>query len=269
MGSSVGAAARAGGAEVIWASEGRSAATRERASGDGLTEVATLASLVEVSDIVISVCPPHSAQDVANSVAALGFGGTYADLNAIAPASSREVAGIIEAGGGRYVDGGIVGPPARSPGTTRLYLSGPSAKSVAALFDGSLLGVVSLDGGLGAASALKMAYAAWTKGGAALLMAVRALAAAEGIEQDLVREWDLSQPGLSDRSADAVARTPEKAWRFSGEMREIAATFAAAGLPDGFHRAAEAVYERLSPLRDREHSFEEALLALCGTEGNN
>ena len=100
MGSSVGAAARAGGAEVIWASEERSAATRERASGDGLTEVATLASLVEVSDIVISVCPPPSAQDVASSVAALGFGGTYADLNAIAPASSREVAGIIEAGGG-------------------------------------------------------------------------------------------------------------------------------------------------------------------------
>ena len=100
MGSSVGAAARAGGAEVIWASEGRSAATCERASGDGLTEVATLTSLVEVSDIVISVCPPHSAQDVASSVAALGFGGTYADLNAIAPASSREVAGIIEAGGG-------------------------------------------------------------------------------------------------------------------------------------------------------------------------
>ena len=102
----------------------------------------------------------------------------------------------------------------------------------------------------GAASALKMCYAAWTKGTAALLLAVLAVATAEGVDADLIDEWDISQPDLcSVRIAPAQGSTP-KAWRFAGEMDEIAATFRDAGLPSGFHDAAAEVFRRLAGFKD-------------------
>jgi len=252
MGSAVGAAAASGGASVLWASEGRSTATRRRAAEAGLGDVGSLGALVQRSDVVLAVCPPHGARELAGAVAALGFTGTYVDANAVSPATAREIGAVVGQAGAVFVDGGIVGPPPRSRGTTRLYLSGAAAASsrVAAPFTGSPLEVVLLDGPPGAASALKMAYAAWSKGSAALLMAVRALARAEGIDDALVREWARSLPDLPARS-EAGARSAQKAWRFVGEMEEIAATFAAAGLPDGFHLGAAEIYRRLAPYRDK------------------
>ena len=107
-----------------------------------------------------------------------------------------------------------------------------------------------LTGDVGAASALKMAYAAWTKGSSAILIAVRALAIHAGVDDALRAEWQRSQPGLEARSESAVAGNAPKAWRFVGEMEEIARTFAAAGLPPGFHEACAAVYDRLGRYKD-------------------
>ena len=107
-----------------------------------------------------------------------------------------------------------------------------------------------MPGEVGAASAIKMAYAAWTKGSSALLIAVRALAIREGVDGALRAEWERSQPGLGARSESAVAGNAKKAWRFVGEMEEIAATFAAAGLPPGFHEACATVYGRLGRYKD-------------------
>jgi 3-hydroxyisobutyrate dehydrogenase-like beta-hydroxyacid dehydrogenase len=250
MGSSVGGSGRAAGARVLWTSEGRSAGTRTRAAADGLEDAGTLAALVAASDVILSVCPPDAAPDVARAVSALSFSGIYVDANAVAPATAREVATIVEKAGATYVDGGIIGPPARTRGTTRLYLSGPAAPRVAALFEGSALEAIVVEGGAGAASAVKMAYAAWTKGSAALLLAVRALATAEGAEAALLAEWKRSQPELPARSEAAARGNSPKAWRFVGEMDEIAATFAAAGLPDGFHRAAGEIYRRMEGYKD-------------------
>jgi 3-hydroxyisobutyrate dehydrogenase-like beta-hydroxyacid dehydrogenase len=102
--------------------------------------------------VIVSVCPPHAVIDVANSVS--GFGGIFVDANAVSPATARAIATTVEGWGGRYVDGGIIGAPPRSPGMTRLYLSGPSAQDVTDLFAGTVI----VSGQLGAASALKMAY---------------------------------------------------------------------------------------------------------------
>jgi 3-hydroxyisobutyrate dehydrogenase-like beta-hydroxyacid dehydrogenase len=250
MGSAVGGAARAGGARVVWASAGRGAATRRRAETDGLEDVGTIARLARESETIVSVCPPASAADVAREVATLRFGGTFVDANAIAPATTRAVGDIITAGGARFVDGGIIGPPPRKAGETRLYLSGPGAAAVAAIFKGSLLGAIVVDGGVGAASAVKMAYAAWTKGSQALLLAIRALATHEGVDAALVAEWARSQPDATARSERAVSANIKKAWRFVGEMEEIASTFEAAGLPGGFHEAAGEVYRRLAGWKD-------------------
>jgi 3-hydroxyisobutyrate dehydrogenase-like beta-hydroxyacid dehydrogenase len=238
MGAAIGKCLAGAGHRVLWAPEGRGAATKERAEAAGLIGVA-VAEIVTRSDVIVSVCPPHAAKDVARQVA--GFRGLYLDANAVSPATAGEVASIVAAGGAGFADGGIIGPPPVAPGLTRLYLSGPRAAEVQALFGGT-----DVDARVvpppGSASAVKMAYASWTKGSAALLLAARALARSEGVEPVLLEEWGISQPGLERRSAAATGSATAKGWRWVAEMEEIAATMAAAGLPDGFHQAAAEIY---------------------------
>jgi 3-hydroxyisobutyrate dehydrogenase-like beta-hydroxyacid dehydrogenase len=240
MGAAVGRCLVSAGHRVLWVPDGRGAATRERAGAAGLAGV-TMEEMVTRSEVIVSVCPPHAARDVARQVA--GFGGLYLDANAISPATALEVAAIVAAGGAGYADGGIIGPPPVAAGSTRLYLSGPRAAEAAALFGGTYVDarVVAPPG---TASAVKMAYASWTKGSAALLLATRALARAEGVESALLEEWSLSQPGLEKRWDGADGSAVAKGWRWIGEMEEIAAAMAAAGLPAGFHQAAAEIYRR-------------------------
>jgi 3-hydroxyisobutyrate dehydrogenase-like beta-hydroxyacid dehydrogenase len=259
MGAAVAGCLTARGHEVRWASQGRGPATAARAGRAGLADAGTVAALAGQASIIVSVCPPHAALDTARAVAAAGFTGVYADANAISPGTARAVRAAVEAAGGCYLDGGIVGPPPgrtapggeAGPGGTRLYLAGGPAGGdpagpavqVAALFEGTALNPVILrnDNPAGA-SALKMAYAAWTKGSAALLLAARALARAEGVEDSLLAEWALSQPGLDDRSRGAAGSAAAKGWRWAGEMEEIAASMTSGGLPGGFHQAAAEVF---------------------------
>jgi 3-hydroxyisobutyrate dehydrogenase-like beta-hydroxyacid dehydrogenase len=242
MGAALGARLRERGHDVLWAGRGRSAATSERASAAGLRDAGSLADLRGACELVLSVCPPHAALDIARAVA--GYEGVFVDANAIAPATVESVRAVVEAGGARFVDGGVVGPPPQRPGTTRLYLSGADADaaSVAAAFEGTCVEAPVLGPRPGTASALKMAYAAWTKGTAAMLLAIRATARAGGVEEALLAEWERSQPDVPDRLAAADDAAARKGWRWVGEMEEIAATFAAAGQPDGFHRAAAEVF---------------------------
>ncbi len=263
MGSSVGAAARTAGARVLWASAGRSELTRKRATEGGLEDVSDLAALAGESEIVLSICPPHAACELAMAVVRTGFRGLYVDANAISPARAREIEQTIQAAGGSFVDGGIIGPPARRAGTTRLYLSGSEAERVAQIFDESALSAIALDAPPGASSALKMCFAAYTKGSIALLSAIRALAVHEGVDDALVGEWQQSLPELPGRSEGGARSSARKAWRFVAEMEEIASTFAAAGLPDGFHRAAAEIYGRLAAYKDSDPpSLEEVARAL-------
>ena len=136
MGAAVGQCLAGRGHQVLWIPEGRSPATGARAASAGLT-AAGLAELIERSDIIMSVCPPHAALDVARQVAGAGFMGVYMDANAISPVTAREVAGIVETAGASYVDGGIIGTPPVAPGFIRLYLSGPRAGEMRTMFDGS------------------------------------------------------------------------------------------------------------------------------------
>jgi 3-hydroxyisobutyrate dehydrogenase-like beta-hydroxyacid dehydrogenase len=263
MGSKVGAAVRSAGSRVVWAGEGRSEDTRKRASEGGLEDVGSVAALVRASDVILSVCPPHAAVDVAKEVAGLRFAGTFVDGNAVSPATAREIGGIVEKGGASFVDGGIIGPPPLKPGSTRFYVSGTASERIAALLNAGPLQAIVVPGGPGAASAVKMAYASWTKGSAALLLAVCAMASAEGVEDSLQREWKISQTELPSRAEGAAKSNAKKAWRFIGEMEEIAATFAAAGLPDAFHQGAAEIYRRMAIYKEGPTpSFAEVLRAL-------
>lgn len=247
MGASIGAALVAGGHDTAWIGAGRSAETAKRAADAGLSPVETLAAGADGVEIVISVCPPHASVDVARAVHDAGFSGLYVDGNAVSPATAETMHRLF---GTHYVDGGIIGPPAWRAGATRFYLSGAHAETVAALFEGSLVDARAISTAPTQASALKMSYAAFTKGSSALLLAVRALAEANGVSRELLAEWDISQPGLASRSAGTAKSTSQKAWRFEGEMREIAATFTEANLPSGFHEGAAELYARMAALKD-------------------
>jgi len=264
MGAAVGRCLVAAGHQVLWVPSGRSPASAARAAAAGLIPASGgLAGLVRRADVIVSVCPPHAALGLARQVA--GFGGVYVDANAVSPATAREIARIVQDGGASYVDGGIIGTPPVAPGFIRLYLSGARAGEVQRLFAGSEVDARVIGGDASpavsaaaasaagaspaaaspvAASAVKMAYASWTKGSAALLLAARALARAEGVEDTLLAEWGISQPGLAERSARAAGSAAAKGWRWVAEMEEVAAAMDAAGLPDGFHQAAAEVYRR-------------------------
>ena len=251
MGSALGACLARRGLRVVWASSGRSAETRSRALAAGLEDLGSVERALDAADLALSVCPPHAALELARQVAGNGFEGIFVDANAIAPETARSVARAVEKAGASFVDGGIIGPPPVEPGRSRLYLSGIREAEVAALFAGSNLEAIALRAPAGAASALKACYAAWTKGATALLAGVRALAESEGVEAALLAEWKLSQPG-TDKRSEAVTVQARKAWRWIGEMEEIAASFQAAGLPGGFHLAAAELYRRLEGFKGGE-----------------
>ena len=243
MGAAVGGCLVSVGHEVLWDPAGRSRASTGRALAAELTGVA-FDLLIARSEVIFSICPPHAALDIARQVAGAGYRGCYVDANAISAATAAQVAAIVTAGGASYVDGGIIGPPPETAGYTRLYLSGPQAGQVLPLLRRSRLDARIAEGPLYAASSVKMAYAAWTKGSSALLLAARALARASGVERTLLAEWSMSQQALRPQSEAAAAAAAAKGWRWVAEMEEIAASMAAAGRPDGFHQAAADVYNR-------------------------
>lgn len=238
MGSAVGRALREVGHTVLWASAGRTAATAERARSAGFEDCGESRELAGRSEVILSICPPGAAVGVARRVPA--FDGIYVDANAISPATSCSIEELFK----RYVDGAIIGPPPTNRGTTRFYVSGVEADAIAELFAATIIEPVAVSKSPGSASAVKVTYSAWTKGTAALALAIRALARAEGVEQPLLDEWERSLPELRERSESAARSAQRYGWRWSAEMKEIADTFAAAGLPDGFHRAAAEVYQR-------------------------
>jgi 3-hydroxyisobutyrate dehydrogenase-like beta-hydroxyacid dehydrogenase len=248
MGASVGAAATYSGATVVWAGEGRSDASRQRAEKAGLEDCGSIETLVSSSDIILSVCPPHDAMDIAGKVAGLGFSGVFLEGNAIAPQKTRQIDQLMLAAGANLVDGGIVGGPAwKAESGTMLYLSGDRGDEIAALFSSSPLHTTVISDRIGAASAMKMVFAAYTKGSTALLTAILGVAEAEGVRQTLETQWG---DAFTTQTHQRLTANSAKAWRFAGEMREIAATFENAGFPPGFHEGAAEVFEKLVGFKD-------------------
>ena len=267
MGISVAASAKKSGCEVYWVSEGRRQATHERAAQFGLTDARTLENLCAECPIILSVCPPHAAESQADNVMAAGFTGIYVDANAIAPQRTIQIGKKIAHTGATFVDGGIIGYPAWKPGTTCLYLSGSRADEVAECFSAGPLDTKILGTEIGKASALKMCYAANTKGTVALLAAIVAAAETLGVRDDLFQQWKHDDPALPEQVQRRIQASTPKAWRFVGEMEEIARTFNEAGVPGEFYSAAANMYQRLARFKDSgtPPTLEEILTAL--TEG--
>jgi 3-hydroxyisobutyrate dehydrogenase-like beta-hydroxyacid dehydrogenase len=251
MGAAIAGCLVRNGIRVVYASENRSRESCARAESEGIQDASTVSCALAQSGAVLSICIPSGAVEVARRVAAANFKGIYIDANAIAPSTTREIAQLVEAAGATFIDGGIIGLPPTPKRITRLYLSGAKAPTIAALFTGTQTEAIAMNNApIGAASALKVCFAAWSKGETALLAIVRALAEHEGVDDTLMNEWRRSMPGVAEQSEHIVQRA-WKAWRWAGEMEEIAASFEAAGLPSGFLANAE-IYRRLTDLKDQK-----------------
>ena len=250
MGVSIAASAMNSGHGVYWASEGRGEKTRTRAGKHALIDTGTLKELCGVCRVILCICPPHAAQDVACKVIEAGFKGFYLDANAISPHRSKSISVMMQTAGIQYVDGGIIGGPAWEPKNTWLYLSGEGSSEIAACFTQGLLETRVIGDEIGRASALKMCYAAYTKGTTALLCAVLATSVSFHVGEELFQQWDLDEAGFTEQAARRARRVTTKAWRFASEMEEIAATFASAGLPSGFHESAAEVFHRMEGFKD-------------------
>ena len=267
MGTEVGRTLAGLGTRVVVALDGRSDRSRSRAKAAGLEDARSLTELVRASDLVLSIVPPACAVEVASQLAQAmtdtGAHRVVIDANAVSPARAREVGHAIERGGGRYVDGGIVGGPPQPGHRTDLVLSGGGAEKLATELTTEELVVTWIGDDPTAASALKMCYASWTKGTSALLISIRAVARHQGVDQALVDLWGRAQPSLLARS-DAEGGVAGRAWRWVDEMAEIARTFEDAGLPGGAADAASRLYERLASFKDVDTppSLDELLTAV-------
>lgn len=254
MGVSIAASAIQSGHAVYWASENRSVATQQRAAQHKLTNAETLANLCAQCDIILSICPPHAAEAVAQQVIANQFRGLYCDANAIAPQRARRIGELLRNAGIEFVDGGIIGGPAWTRGATWLYLSGERTPAIANLFTHGLLETQVIGDEIGKASALKMCYAAYAKGTTALLCAILGAADQLDVRAQLEQQWSRDDDKFVSDTEKRVRKVTATAWRFEGEMREIAETFGAAGMPQGFHQAAAEIYHRLAPFKDAKQT---------------
>ena len=268
MGVSIAASAKNTGYTVYWASEGRSPQTHERANKVNLLDIHSVAKLCDECSVIFSVCPPHAAEDVAKEVIGHGFRGVYLDANAISPQRAIRIDQAMSDAGVEFVDGGIIGGPAWRPGRTWLYLSGKEAQRVASCFSAGPLETAVIGDSAGKASALKMCYAAYTKGSTALLSAILAVAETLDVREELANQWSRGGSDFAEKTNRRVRGVTAKAWRFVGEMKEIASTFESAGMPGEFHAAAAEVYRRIASFKDAQEvpPLADVLKALLDSE---
>jgi 3-hydroxyisobutyrate dehydrogenase-like beta-hydroxyacid dehydrogenase len=228
----------------------------------------SVAKLCDACSVIFSVCPPHAAEDVAKEVIGHGFRGIYLDANAISPQRAIRIDQAMSDAGVDFVDGGIIGGPAWQSGRTWLYLSGKEAQRVASYFSAGPLETAVIGDSAGKASALKMCYAAYTKGSTALLSAILAVAEALDVREELANQWSRGGSDFAEQTNRRVRGVTAKAWRFAGEMKEIASTFESAGMPGEFHAAAAEVYRRIAGFKDAQEvpSLADVLTALLDSE---
>ena len=193
---------------------------------------------------------------MAKQVIEHGFKGIYLDANAISPKRAIQIGQMLSTKNTHFIDGGIIGGPAWEPKNTWLYLSGKDAGQIAECFSNGPLETKIIGDEIGKASAVKMCYAAYSKGTTALLCAILGTAESLGVRKELYQQWDMDESGFSEQVNRRVVRVTAKAWRFEGEMKEIAATFHEAGMPQEFHEAAAEIYHRISDFKDAKQAPE-------------
>src|SRR5215472_16053028 len=245
MGQAVALQIKSKGLKPYTALEHRSDRTRVLAREAGLDDVGTLARLVADLDVVLSILNPGAALEFARKIAdalrATSSRTLIVDCNAVAPDTVREIASIVEAAGGRFLDAGIIGPPPRGTQKTTLYVSGPGAADLEQL-GGAQLIVHVLSNRIADASSLKMCYGALNKGTQALWLDVLIAAQRLGIDGILEQQLKQSQGDFYGWALRQFPILPPKAYRWVPEMLEISKTLSSAGITSKMFQGAADIY---------------------------
>ena len=248
MGSGVGGILVRSGLRVITSLKGRSEASSTRAAEEGIVDVGSLDDVVASSDLMLSILVPSEAlafaASAAESIVRTNSHVAFADCNAVSPATGVKIGKIITAAGGMFIDAGIIGGSPRTGAIPRFYASGEHAGILAEL-DGKGISVPVMRGAVGRASGLKMLYAALTKGTAALHASTLMAAKSLGLFDDLIHELEQSQSGTLT-AMGRVNSISAQAFRWIGEMEEIASTFEDAGVTPNIHAGAAETFQKIS-----------------------
>jgi 3-hydroxyisobutyrate dehydrogenase-like beta-hydroxyacid dehydrogenase len=167
----------------------------------------------------------------------------YVDINSVSPVTLEDVRSILARPSVDLVDASIHGLASRFIGDGTLYLSGPAAAEVAALF-GSPPRTVILGDEVGRASLLKMLIGGVNKGLVALLLELSEVALEMGMLDEFWAVCRTSYPGVMEPFERLLPTYPVHAGRRAEEMAELELTVSAAGLEPTMATAARSVFER-------------------------
>ena len=275
MGHAVGQRLREHELDVVTCLAGRSDRTRALADKAGIRDVATMAELVEQSDLVMSMtvseAVPGLCREVADAIRATGSDTLFAECNAISPQLTRDLEPVITDAGGRYVDASIIGGPPRPGYSPHFYASGQHAAQFETLNNFGIT-VLKLDGDVGQASGIKMCYAAMTKGSWALYTELLMAAEMMGLTEPLLDEFRSGQEAVLQRMERTIPTVPPRSRRWVSEMEEIRDTFAHLGMTPHLFEGVAEMYRFIgdTPLgeetpesRDRNRTFTETIRQLA------
>jgi len=262
MGQAIAGRLKESGFDVFTALDARSERTRTLARAAGLADCGSMEKLVATCELVISVINPGEALNVARQAAAAmkktGRKIAFVDLNAVSPQTARDSDRMVREAGGMFIDGGIIGPPPRGEkDKPRIYVSGPDAYLLEQINHPNLL-IRVMSERVGDASAIKMCYAAMTKGTTALAVALLVAARKLGVEQALEKELRESRNDVFDWQVRNIASMPPKAYRWVPEMQEIAKTFGELGMTRRIFEGATDMYAMVAATPLGKESPEQA-----------
>ena len=262
MGAGVGARLVERGLHVITSLAGRSEASAKRAKAAGMVAVSD--QECAQADFFLSICPPSDALALAEKMAALIAPGNkkpiYVDCNAVSPPTKVIIGNAILKAGSPFVDVGIIGLPPKEGYSPFLHASGPDAAKFGALNDFGIK-VNVIEGPIGAASALKMSYAGITKGITAVGSMMMLAATRAGVADKLRGELDRSHPAFVANFQRAVPDMFDKAYRFVGEMEEIADFAGEDKQAKQMYQAIADFYTRIAADHEGKHEETGALAA--------
>ncbi|HTV88214.1 MAG TPA: DUF1932 domain-containing protein [Stellaceae bacterium] len=255
MGAGIGGRLHESGASVRTLLSGRSVRSAERARAAGMQAAADERALLDGADFFLSILPPDEAENLARrlvpALTALAKKPVYVDCNAVSPQTAQRVAAIVAPSGAAFVDAGIIGGPPRPGYSPHIYAAGPAVAQSAVLRDWGI-DWRPIEGPVGAASGLKMSYAGITKGTTAIAAAMLLGAARFGCGEALIAELSASQPDMLKRMRSNIPRMYDKAYRWVGEMQEIADFLDANPPSSEIYRAIARLYEFLAAAEAEE-----------------
>jgi 3-hydroxyisobutyrate dehydrogenase-like beta-hydroxyacid dehydrogenase len=206
---------------------------REHAAKFGVALAGSHAELAGSADFVISAVTASQALPVAQACApAIRQGAWFLDFNSASPGAKQRAAALIDAAGGRYVEGAVMTsvPPYRIK--VPLLLGGRGARELAPLLVALGFDAKVASDELGVASAVKMCRSIMIKGLEAMVIESFTTARAYGVEDAVLASLAETFPGINweKQGAYFFQRVIEHGRRRAEEVREVAETVREAGL---------------------------------------